>query len=252
MAYTWGYIKDAALAALDRDEKEAQQMGWLSRFPFYANAVITQVSATVKPKLGFFEVEVFTEGRKAWLYDKFIKDERQKWEDSFLNPGLIDEEVWAEKLEELNKYFEKTHPLVNTLIKMPEDHISFGDDICWFKSIDWQPITRQLIEQDFVEAHDEDFKYAGMNQIICLKPGKYIISYNARWFLFTKDLDNNIVLDVPADILECLPSYLASQCYKIDDEVKAAIYRNEYEIMFARIEPANYRNTRTFKVGGGW
>ena len=35
--YTWGYIKDAALAYLDMNEVEAQNHGLLKRFPFYAN-----------------------------------------------------------------------------------------------------------------------------------------------------------------------------------------------------------------------
>ena len=44
----------------------------------------------------------------------------------------------------------------------------------------------------------------------------------------------------------CIPSYVASQIWKIDDERKAAIFRNEFEILFARINNSDYRGNRTF------
>ena len=65
-------------------------------------------------------------------------------------------------------------------------------------------------------------------------------------------MDDNVQLNVPDDILDCLPSYIASQCYKVDDEVKSSIYRNEYEMFVARIDATDYKNTKTFSVGGGW
>ena len=53
MSYTWGYIKDAALAKLDLNEGEANTQNLLSRFPFYANEVMTQVCSSIKPKYTF-------------------------------------------------------------------------------------------------------------------------------------------------------------------------------------------------------
>ena len=53
MAYTWGYIKDVSLSKLDLDENEATVQNLLSRFPFYANEVITQVCSSIKPKYTF-------------------------------------------------------------------------------------------------------------------------------------------------------------------------------------------------------
>ena len=69
---------------------------------------------------------------------------------------------------------------------------------------------------------------------------------------FDKSLDNNYQIDVPNDILDCIPSYVASQCYKIDDDYKSQVYRNEYEMMLARIDATNYKNTKTIKIGGDW
>ena len=58
--YTWGYIKDVSLSKLDLDENEATVQNLLSRFPFYANEVITQVCSSVKPKYTFVNFVITT------------------------------------------------------------------------------------------------------------------------------------------------------------------------------------------------
>ena len=133
---------------------------------------------------------------------------------------------------------------------MPSDFVSFGDDVCY----------KLVQEHDFSgnvcivkkELHDDDFEYLGYNQILFKSPGNYFISYNARWYTFNKSLPDDEVIDVPNDILECIPSYIASQCYKIDDEYKASVFRNEYEIMLSRIDNSNFKNTKTIKIEGDW
>ena len=132
----------------------------------------------------------------------------------------------------------------NSVITMPSDFISFGDD-------------RNTIDEDIGygdrmirELSDEDFEYVGYNQINCKSIGKYKISYNARWCSFENVPDGE--LNVPVDVLECIPSYVASQCMKVDDEQKAAMLRNEFEMLVARIDDTNYKSTKTFKIGGDW
>lgn len=201
MAYTWGYIKDVSLSKLDLDEPEATVQNLLSRFPFYANEVITQVCSSIKPKY------------------------------TFANFVITTSEVGVPK-------------------DMPSDFVSFGDDVCY----------KLEQERDFLgdvltvkkELHDDDFEYLGYNQIVFKQPGNYFISYNARWYTFNKSLSDDEVINVPNDILECIPSYIASQCYKIDDEYKASVFRNEYEIMLSRIDNSNFKNTKTIKIGGDW
>lgn len=199
--YTWGYIKDVSLSKLDLEEEEATTQNLLSRFPFYANEVITQVCSTVKPKRDFA---------------KFVITEND----------------------------------VMNLHTMPEDFISFGDDMCFelVEERNWQNDIK-IVRQ---EISDDDFAYVGYNKVLFKRAGTYLISYNARWYVFEKDIANNTVLDIPTDILDCIPSYIAHQCYKIDDESKSAVYRNEYEIFFARIDDTNFKQPKTIKIGGDW
>lgn len=194
--YTWGYLKDVALAKLDLTENEAAVQNLLSRFPFYANEVITQVCSAIKPKYTFAKFEID--------FDK-----------------------------------------VGVAQTMPDDFISFGDDVCY-----------ELVNNGkFLEKHqifDVDFEYYGYNQVIFKRPGNFYISYNARWYTFTKAIDDNEKIDIPNDILDCIPSYIVSQCYKIDDEYKAQVFRNEYELMLSRIDATNYKNTKSILIEGDW
>lgn len=201
MAYTWGYIKDVSLSKLDLDENEATVQNLLSRFPFYANEVITQVCSSIKPK---------------YTFENFVID--------------------------------KTN--VGVKQTMPDDFVSFGDDVCYtLEEVREHNGETRLIK---VPIHDDDYEYLGYNQVVFKHPGNYFISYNARWYTFDKSLSDDELIDVPDDILDSIPSYIASQCYKIDDEYKASVFRNEYEIMLSRIDNSNFRNTKTIKIEGDW
>lgn len=121
-----------------------------------------------------------------------------------------------------------------------KNFIAFGDDV--------NTIT---IDGETRPASDLDFRYYGYSSCIFYTPGTYVISYNARWVDFTEvEVDDE--LDVPADILDCIPSYVVSQCYKVDDEYKSSVFRNEYEMSLARIDDTDYKNTKTFTIGGDW
>lgn len=194
--YTWGYIKENALAKLNLEEREANELGFLSRFPYYANEAMTQICSAVKPREKFVEIVISEESKN-------------------LNKALV----------------------------MPDDFISFNDDIVTLVTENGAIISD--IGADFIE-------YFGYNEVVCKAYGTYRIPYNARWFFFTKETHNAEVIPAPADICDAIPSYIASQCYKMDDEVKAATYRNEFEMFLARIDDTSFRRQRTFHIGGDW
>ena len=150
-------------------------------------------------------------------------------------------------------YFEVeiTNENVGTLINMPDDFISFDDDINKIAYFD-QYLNRTITE----EATDFDFEYLG-DTLLFKRIGKFYISYNARWIDTFVNLDSATELaaggyGIPRDILDCIPSYVASQCMKIDDEYKSSVYRNEYEVFLARIDDTHYKNTKTIKIEGDW
>lgn len=133
---------------------------------------------------------------------------------------------------------------VNTPIAFPEDFVSFNDAPPTFR-LNATDTEAYAVGDDFVD-------YVGYNKIICKAIGHYQIPYNGRWFFFTKELQNDDVITAPADVCEAIPSYIVSQCLKIDDEVKAASYRNEFEMFLSRMDDTSFRKQRGFCVGGGW
>lgn len=199
--YTWGYVKDAALAKLDLSdiEREDEQVGTIvSRFAFYANEAMTQICSTVKPKYTHYTITV-------------------------------------ERAD------------INKLWEMPSDFVSFNDDVWTMDYID-----EYGEEQYGVEMHDDDYIVRGYNQISFKHAGTFNVGYNARWCLFDTSMEDCDEIEAPIDVVECIPSYIAHQCYKIDDDVKAQLFRNEYEIMLARINNTVAFAPKTIKIGGGW
>ena len=149
--------------------------------------------------------------------------------------------------------FVVTKDMVGKEQNMPNDFISFGDDI------NIETVEKQIYSFDGImtineerEADDNDFEYCGTNKIRFFKPGNFRISYNANWFTFTSNLPEQTIVNAPDDVLNCLPSYIAHQCFKIDDEVKSSIYRNEYEMFLARIDNTHYKSPKHIVIGGGW
>lgn len=240
MTYTWGYIKENTLSKLNISEDDALQLGFLSRFPYQANEAMTQICSAIKPKNTFLIVEVVNK-KEAWnkLVMKYnvcevnnIIDEKDDDYTEYDDDYEQKKSFWAE----WNKF-----SFVNEPMTMPEDFISFSDDVSYMET-----------NHDWCEVGDDSVRYYGYNQLIFKSIGKYRIPYNGRWFFFTKTLDNTSIITAPADIIECLPSYMASQCLKIDDENKASIFRNEYEIFLARIDDTDFGAQRSFKIGGNW
>lgn len=198
--YTWGYIKENVLSKLNLSSQEANEQGFLSRFPYYANEAMTQICSAIKPNEKFLEVTIENE---------------------------------------------------NERITFPDDFVGFSDDVATYKAPSFS-FGGILYHSEIEEAGDNRLEYDGYNAVVCKSIGAYRIPYKARWFFFTKELEDYVVLPIPADICDALPSYIASQCLKIDDEQKAAIFRNEYEMFLARIDDTNFKSQRTLRVGGDW
>lgn len=247
--YTWGYLKSNILAKLNLTEEEANEQSFLSRFPFYANEAMTQICSAIKPQKKYLEILVQD---KEYCWNVLRKKYNVYKDYSFyrqITPNVNDADYSAQI-----KFWEEWNTLhfPEDIIQFPEDFIAFSDAAAEIK----RPIViiggLPTNKPEFEEAFDEDLEYYGYNQVICKSLGTYKIPYKARWFFFTQDLQNNVVITAPADICDAIPSYVASQCWKIDDETRAAIYRNEFEMACARIDDTEFNIQRTFNVRGGW
>ena len=257
--YTWGYIKEATLIKLDMSQTAAIQMGLMNKFPYYANEALTQI-CSIKPRWTstWFKVR---------HREKLLRELTEKYDRPFFNEktdrieyqlrkGLVADgeldfsflDATKCKLADLNELQTeflntyKQYTLSGTIVKMPRDFISFGI----------QPTVVVRPDGCTENAYDTDYQVRDYNTVIFFNEGEYNISYNARWFTFSPGTDDDELLDMPSDVVDCIPMYIASQCLKIDDEQKAMIMRNEFELALARLDTTHYVQSGTFKIGGGW
>lgn len=124
----------------------------------------------------------------------------------------------------------------NELITMPDDFISFADMIIYLD-----------------DEENPDIVYIGDRQILCKKAGTYKIFYNAEWAEITKELiDSDEVLEIDKSVLNCLPTYMASQLLSQDDVQRATILKNEFEMLLAGLDTNILYQNNHFKSVGGW
>lgn len=131
---------------------------------------------------------------------------------------------------------------------MPDDFLSFaGMTNYYYKLNDSGDVVDTLPDADVIYVTDK--------QIILPKKGKYIIYYNALWNEITDDdvrNDNANVLNIDSSVLNCIPTYIASQLLSQDDPQRSAILKNEFELMLSRLDTTIMYQEQHFKSPGGW
>lgn len=214
--YNWDYMVNAVCAKLGISTDELVNIGMKDNLPVFANEAMNQICSAVRPNLKHLTVEVTTKE---------------------------DNEGRTVKLPEIET--------VQSLFQ--DDFVAFSDAPTTFCRPDIMYYGR-LIKSDglYEDVGDEHLTYYGYNQLIFHVAGTYRIPYCARWFFFPSAIANNTNITAPLDVCDAIICYMASQCLKIDDELKASIYRNEYEMILARIEDTNFKEQRVMHIGGGW
>lgn len=188
----WGYIKQNILNKLNLETDEANEYGFLNKFPYYANEGMTQI-CSIKPQLA---------------YKNIVVDKNN----------------------------------VNKPIAINDKNFISFTQYNSFINIDGRKyqVTNNVVD------------YYGYNQVIITQEGDYDIAYFKRWFTFDTNIQDSDEVTAPQEVIDALPSYIASQCFKLDDEVKSAVYRNEFELFLSRLDDSSHSGQATFHIRGGW
>lgn len=249
--YTYGYIREATMAHLDIDESEALAMNILKRFHIFANEAIQAISA-VKPAYKYFRVNIVNnytpvietiDINGSISYREATEEELKHLEDY----DVADEIATAEYYTSKNIY------LVSTDLSMPEDFLSFTNKQSFKKyekpkfnpeefvnglisELNWQ--TNEEIVFMPVD-YNKDLSFIGNTKIRFNTTGEYLVPYKALWYIFKSGLSDYEELNMPLDVLTCIPLYIASQALQIDYTQKAQIKRSEFEMALARVNNTN-------------
>lgn len=256
--YTYGYIREAVLAHVDLSEEEAQAMDLLKRLPIFANEAMQAICA-VKPKYLYFQptivakfgtvIEVI-DGDHNLTYRLPTNDEMYylvygKWPANHIPadepaPQIADEIATREFYHSQNVYE------IGESIRMPDDFIAFAMKQCFYLKEEQSYNSEDFVNGDWFTNECETrivrepitplnyFTYMGNNTLMFQRAGQYQIPYKAIWFRFDSGLSDDAEIDMPNDLIICVPLYVAAQALQIDYAQKAQIKRSEFEIALSR------------------
>lgn len=127
----------------------------------------------------------------------------------------------------------------NTQVRMPDDFLSFTDIVNYANG-----------EQD------PDIIYVDDKNVMLSGKGTFKIFYNALWHYITEEdvnsKNSNNVLPIDQSVLNCLPTYIASQCLAQDDIQRSTILKNDFELMLSRLDTNMLYQENHYKSTGGW
>ena len=135
----------------------------------------------------------------------------------------------------LHDVTDKPFYVINENIPLPEDFLSFADMVNYVNG-----------------EKDPDIMYVTDKLIKLTQPGIYQIFYNALWEPITEENMEDVDLAIDQSVLNCIPSYVASQILAEDDVQRATSLRNEYELMLSRLDTNIMYQQNSFKSTGGW
>lgn len=273
--YTYGYLREATMAHIDLEEQEAQDMNLLKKFPIWANEAMQAICGT-KPNFKYFEpkivkeyepvVEVYkddgsiehrfaNDDEKYFFNNKIWRDEEENEvpeEDRRPGPTFCIDALEIEKYNNSQNVY-----LVNTPVLLPEDYIAFAYKQAFRKETrynkledyltsiyDWQD---NMCDDYWGPAGKNDYMISAARTLRFNKTGEYKIPYKAVWYRFTSAMSDHDEIDMPVDIFNCIPLYVASEALQIDYAQKAQIKRSEFEMALARVTIDNYLPTKQIR-----
>lgn len=271
--FTYGYIREATMAHLDIDETEAQAMDLLKRFPIYANEAMQAICSS-KPKYEYVDVNVVRklaplvlEGASFVLatpeqikqredYYKLPEEER---------PPLDTLPIFANDEQVKAYWHERNTYEVGEKVSMEAGFIAYANKRAYkyvHKKIRRIPeecnpqIDYNWVDNEFEGVHlvreeakvDDDFSYISRAQLKFYRPGQYLIPAKFMWFIFESGISDEQEIDIPSDILTCIPLYIAAICLQIDNPSRAQIKRSEFEMALARCTSSDFMTNNRVKT----
>ena len=244
----WSEIKQATLNKLFLTLEEAEQQGYTSHFQHLANEALNIIANGVKPRIVAFNFQVFD---KIVYGSNFVYDSGRNVV-TYTPAALHTEDRVQIDVDKSTIYYEdednkytmtngtwllnKAAFYLRDRVTMPDDFLSFADMINYHDNKPWD---------DIVYLGDRDFAVG--------ETGTYVVYYNAAWEeISLEDIDKDNKLTTNVSVLNCLPTYIASQCLAQDDVQRSAILKNEFELMLSRLDTNIMYQNNHYRSSGGW
>lgn len=231
--FSYGYLKEALRAHLDLEEDELEVLNINQRFHIFANEAIQNICHK-KPKYLYFQFDAIT-AFTPLVYDdgvlRVATIEEQNWQ-----AHGLPEPVFASEDEIIAYYNERNIYLVGQVITMPTDFLMFANKkaYAWTTSIS----NKIAITKDYITHLSND-------ELIVHSAATYQIPYEALWYTFAQDNEDDDVIPMPDDLLLTIPIYVASVFLQQRNLNMAQAKRQEFEIAVSRCKSSNFLDNIT-------
>lgn len=243
----WSEIKQAIVTKLFMEPDEANE-DYAAKFAYFANECLNQIANRVKPRIATFRPVLYEKSvgginfrleKGKFSTENAFGDRQELLPDNrVIYIDLMTDKKYIVSNGELKDVTNEHYYVVNSNISMPEDFLSFADMVNYHDG-----------------KADPDLIYVNDRTISLGLPGVYQIYYNALWEPISEDyMDDQKQPDLPIDpsILNCVPSYVASQILAEDDIQRSTMLRNEYELLLSGLDTNIMYQSNSFKSTGGW
>lgn len=235
--FTYGYIREAALAHADLSDTEAGDMQLRSRFNYYANEAMQAICAS-RPRYDYINISVVDKLQDV-VYNQATSSFVPATEEDYIvvdneiiqAPGVIfgTDEQKEKYWHDLNIYAK------GELYTCDDNFIAFA------------PNKQAFINDKFAKIN-YDYSVLNGNKIKFYHTGEYRIPARFMWFNFNNINDDNTEIDMPADIILTIPLYVASIYLQIDNTQKSQLMRQDFELALARCVPTDRMMNTSLKA----
>jgi hypothetical protein len=227
--FSYGYLKEAVKAHLDLEEDELEVMNINQRFHIFANEAIQQICYK-RPKYVYFEFEAISEFTPLIYDDGVIRAATTTEQLDLSGLTVVSDEETAEWYNEQGLY------LVGQVISMPDDFLLFAEKkaFAWTDSID--------NKQELTKNH---FTYVSGSELFVKYAATYQIPYQATWFTFAQDTEEDTVIPMPSDLTLTIPIYVASVCLQQRNLSIAQAKRQEFELAVSRCRTTSFLENKS-------
>jgi hypothetical protein len=231
--YSYGYLKEAVKAHLDLEEDELEVMNINQRFHIFANEAIQQICSS-KPKYTYFQFDTVNTFPPLVYDDGVIRIAtvaENNWESLGLSePPFATDEETAEWYNQRGTY------LVGQVITMPADFLAFAVKKAFV-------MTNSLTNK--IEATKAHITYLSNSELLVHYAATYLIPYQATWFTFAQNTEEDALVLMPSDLALTIPIYVASICLEQRNLSMAGAKRQAFEIALARCKSTNFLENKS-------
>ncbi len=228
--YEIGYLREAVKAHLDLEEGEFENMNMNNRFHIFANEAMQQICHS-RPKYKYFEFQAL-DALEPLVYDDGNIRKATALELQDAATEYVEEDIMFKWYNDQGLYY------VGQLITMPDDFVAFAEKESYLYT---DYITNKI---PVTNTHR---LFLSNSEFVVNYAAYYMIAYQAIWYVFSQDDEDDIEVDMPSDLALTIPIYVASVFLQQRNLSLSQAKRQEFEAALSRCKSVSYLANKSIR-----